>query len=272
MSAQPDMDSPPNTAPLDPTVRFSGRAQAYASGRPGYPPEIAAHLARELGLRQEAVIVDLGSGTGLSSRIFLQAGFRVIGVEPNAQMRAQAELALADMPAFVSVAGSAQATTLHEASADCVVAAQAFHWFDLNATRAESMRILRDPPRASLIWNVRRTQESDFSRGYERLLLEFGGEYPQIRERHTDEGAIGAFFGGSHWRRAEFEHATELDFELLTARVNSTSYLPTPRDRAYAPMMQALRRLFDSAQRNGLVQMQYDARVYFGVLHTSTST
>jgi SAM-dependent methyltransferase len=261
------MEPGPGTAPLDPTVRFSARAQAYASGRPGYPREIATVLARELSLVPGAVIVDLGSGTGLSSHIFLQAGFRVVGVEPNAQMRAHAEQALAGLPGFTSVAGSAQATTLPDASADCVVAAQAFHWFDLNATRIESLRILRAPPRAALIWNVRRTQESDFSRGYERLLLEYGGEYPQIRERHTDEDSIGAFFGGSHWRRVEFEHATELDFELLTARVNSTSYLPAPRDSAHAPMMKALSALFDATQHGGRVVMQYDARVYFGLIH-----
>jgi SAM-dependent methyltransferase len=263
------MDSKPDAPTLDSTVRFSGRAQAYASGRPGYPAQIATHLVRELDLSADAVIVDLGSGTGLSSLIFLQAGFRVIGVEPNASMRAQAEHALADLPAFRSVAGSAQATTLASASADCVIAAQAFHWFDVDATRTEALRILRGPPRAALIWNVRRTQDSDFSRRYEQLLLEYGGEYPQIRERHTDEGSIGAFFGGSHWRRTDFEHATELGFDLLAARVNSTSYLPAPDHSGHAPMMKALRQLFDSTQRDGRVLMQYDARVYSGVIHAA---
>ena len=264
-----NMEASADAAPLDPTVRFSGRAQAYASGRPGYPLKIATALARELGLLPGAVIVDLGSGTGLSSHVFLQAGFRVIGVEPNAQMRALAERALAAMPGFASVAGSAQHTTLADASADCVVAAQAFHWFDPEAAWTEALRILRAPKRAALIWNVRRTNESDFSRAYERLLLEYGGEYPQIRERHTDEGSIGAFFGGSHWRLTEFEHSTELDFELLAARVNSTSYLPAPQESAYAPMMQALRALFDTTQRSGRVVMQYDTRVYSGLIRSA---
>ena len=260
------MSACPPPAAVDPTVRFSDRAHAYARGRPGYPAQIAQHLARELALPAGAVIVDLGSGTGLSSLIFLQAGFRVLGVEPNARMRALAEQALAGMPGFVSVAGSAQATTLPQASADCVVAAQAFHWFDLDAARAEALRILRERPRAALIWNVRRTQESEFSRGYERLLLQFGGEYPQIRERHTDEESIGAFFGGPHWRRADFPHATGLDFELLTARVHSTSYLPAPDQSAYEPMMRSLRQLFDATQRDGRVVMEYDARVYSGLI------
>ena len=263
------MTTAPATPPLDPTVRFSGRAQAYATGRPGYPAQIAAHLAGELGLPRGAVIADLGSGTGLSSRIFLQAGFEVIGVEPNAPMRAEAETALADAPGFRSVAGSAHATTLKDASVDCVIAAQAFHWFDPLATRTEALRILRRPPRAALIWNVRRAQDSEFARRYEQLLLEFGAEYPQVRERHTDEDSIGAFFGGPHWRRSVFENRTELDFELLTARVNSTSYLPAPHQSSYAPMMRALRQLFDATERSGRVDMQYDARVYFGVIQNA---
>jgi len=261
------MTTASETSALDPTVRFSERALAYAMGRPGYPAQIAAHLAHELNLAHGAVIADLGSGTGLSSRIFVQAGFEVIGVEPNAPMRAMAEQALAHAPGFRSVAGSAHATTLEDASVDCVVAAQAFHWFDLTATRAEVLRILRRPPRAALIWNVRRGEDCAFARGYEQLLLEYGDEYPQIRERHTDEDSIGAFFGGPHWRRSVFENRTELDFELLAARVNSTSYLPAPNQSGHAPMMRALRELFDATARNGRVVMQYDARVYFGVMH-----
>jgi SAM-dependent methyltransferase len=261
------MDGPPATAPTDSTVRFSERAQAYASGRPGYPPAIAPFLARELDLAPDAVIVDLGSGTGLSSRIFLQAGFRVIGVEPNDRMRAQAEQILADAPGFASVAGTAQATTLEDGSADCVIAAQAFHWFDVDAARAEALRILRGPPRAALIWNVRLTEANDFARDYERLVVEFSGE-PEVRERHAHETSIQGFFGGAHWSRSVFQHATLLDFESLAALVTSTSYLPAPRDVAYAPMMQALRRVFDTHQRDGRVVMPYDARVFFGLIRT----
>jgi SAM-dependent methyltransferase len=261
------MDSRRDEAGTDPTVRFSERALAYASGRPHYPPAIVAHLARELGLAPSAVIVDLGSGTGLSSRIFLQAGFQVIGVEPNARMREQAEQALAGVPGFASVAATAQATTLDDACADCVIAAQAFHWFDVDAVRAEALRILRSPPRAALIWNVRRVQDSDFARGYEQLVSEFSRE--QVRERHGNEDSIQAFFGGAHWRRSVFQHATPLDFESLAALVTSTSYLPAPHDPAYVPMTQSLRRLFDASQRDGRVAMPYDARVYFGRIRTS---
>jgi SAM-dependent methyltransferase len=255
-----------SAAPRDPTQRFSDRAQAYASGRPGYPPGIGAHLARELGLAPGARIADLGSGTGLSSRIFLDAGFQVVGVEPNAPMRAVAEAGFASQAAFSSVGGTAQATTLEDASVDCIAAAQAFHWFDIEATRVEALRILKRPPRAVLIWNVRRADDSGFARGYEQLLLRFGREYPQIRDRHTDEGSISRFFAGPHWRRTDFDNPTELDFELLSARANSTSYLPGPRDPAHPAMMDGLRALFEAHQRHGRVAMCYETRVYYGSL------
>lgn len=248
----------------DPTARFSDRAQAYASGRPGYPSGIAAHLARELGLAPDALIADLGSGTGLSSRIFLDGGWRVAGVEPNAAMRAVAEAEFASTPRFASVAGTAQATTLAGASVDCVAAAQAFHWFDIDAARAEALRVLKRPAWAVLIWNVRRAGDPGFARDYEQLLLRFGREYPQIRDRHTDEGSIGQFYGGSHWRRSDFDNPTRLDFELLADRVKSTSYLPGPNDAGHDGMMLELRRVFDAHQRDGRVPMDYVTRVYHG--------
>src|SRR5580692_9553238 len=184
------MDSRRAEPGTDPTVRFSERALAYASGRPHYPPAIVAHLARELELAPGAVIVDLGSGTGLSSRIFLQAGFQVIGVEPNARMREQAEQALAGVAGFVSVAATAQATTLDDACADCVIAAQAFHWFDVDAVRTEALRILRRPPRAGqrlcaglraagLRVQPRAGSRAPWQRGFDSGLLWRGALAPQ---------------------------------------------------------------------------------------------
>jgi SAM-dependent methyltransferase len=255
-----------SAAGRDPTQRFSDRAQAYASGRPGYPPGIGPHLVRELALAPGARIADLGSGTGLSSRIFLDAGLRVVGVEPNAPMRSIAEAEFASQPAFCSVDGTAQDTTLDDGSVDCIAAAQAFHWFDVRATRAEALRILKRPAKAVLIWNVRRADESGFACGYEQLLLRFGREYPQIRDRHTDEASISEFFGGRHWRRTDFDNPTELDFGLLSARASSTSYLPGPGDAGHAALMAELRSLFEAHQRQGRVAMSYVTRVYHGNL------
>ena len=74
-------------SPSSPEQRFSDRVENYVRYRPGYPAELLPVLAREAGLTPESTIADIGSDTGISSELFLKAGYRVTGVEPNAPMR-----------------------------------------------------------------------------------------------------------------------------------------------------------------------------------------
>src|SRR5690606_27574342 len=96
------------------------------------------------------------------------------GVEPNDAMRAEAERSLAAEPRFVSVAGTAEATTLDKASVDLIVAAQSFHWFEVHRCGREWRRILRRPGFAAIVWNDRRPGGTPFLAGYEALLDQFG--------------------------------------------------------------------------------------------------
>src|SRR5260370_25008544 len=84
----------------------------------------------ECGLRPGHVVADVGSGTGLLSELFLKNGNRVYGVEPNEAMRQAGEEYLASFDGFTSVNGSAEATTLDDASVDFVAAGQTFYWVE----------------------------------------------------------------------------------------------------------------------------------------------
>ena len=114
----------------DPTQRFSSRVDNYVRYRPGYPSAILDLLRKECGLTPKSVIADVASGTGIFSRMLLENGNRVFGVEPNLEMRKAGEEYLAAYPNFTSVEGTAEATTLADHSVDLVTAAQAAHWFD----------------------------------------------------------------------------------------------------------------------------------------------
>ncbi len=115
----------------DAKQRFSNRVADYVRYRPGYPAEILPLLKTWTNLRAEHTVADIGSGTGLLSKLFLDFGNRVLGVEPNAEMRAAGEEFLGSYPNFKSIAGSAEATTLPSDSVDFVAAGQAFHWFQM---------------------------------------------------------------------------------------------------------------------------------------------
>ena len=250
----------------DPTQRFGARAGAYARARPGYPDAAVSALAQALQLPQGALIVDLGCGTGLSSEAFLRAGFAVIGVEPNQAMRQHAADSLAARCGFRVVDGRAEATTLAAASADLLIAAQAFHWFDVRGARAEALRILRRPPLAALLWNDRCAEGSEFARGYEALLLRFSSDYAEVQHRHARPDRLERFFGHDRWHTIGVAHGTPLDFETLADRLNSASYAPAPGDPRHAPMMQGLRELFEATARDGVVRMEFETRIHYGEL------
>ena len=252
------------TSSADATERFGIRADAYARARPGYPDFAVSALAQALGLAPGATVVDLGCGTGLSCEPFLRAGFGVLGVEPNAAMRAHAVERLARLPGFRVVDGRAEATGLDDASADLLIAAQAFHWFDVPAARAEALRILRPPARAALIWNDRCAEGSPFATGYEDLLRRHGTQYLELRHRHDRRDRIDDFFAGTRWRTITVTHSDELDYPRLADRLNSASYVPAPGDPGHAPMMAELQQLFSQTARHGVVTMEFETRILYG--------
>src|ERR1039457_7327385 len=114
-----------------PTARFSDRVENYVSYRPGYPPEVVDLLRAECGLRPSHIVADIASGTGVFTRLLLENGNSVFAVEPNTEMREMGIQQLEGYPRLVSVAGTAEESTLLSASVDFVTAAQAAHWFDL---------------------------------------------------------------------------------------------------------------------------------------------
>src|SRR5580692_1296891 len=105
-------------AGLDPAQRFSSRVEAYARYRPSYPQETLTLLERECGLTAACKIADIGSGTGLLARLFLDFGCDVTGVEPNLEMRTAGERLLSGKSRFHSIEGRAEATTLPDDSVD----------------------------------------------------------------------------------------------------------------------------------------------------------
>ncbi len=248
----------------DATTRFSRRVANYVRFRPGYPPELVELLGRECGLGTESSIADIGSGTGLLSRAFLDAGYAVTGVEPNREMREASDALLAAYPRFRSVDGRAEATGLPEGSVDLAVAGQAFHWFEVESTRREWMRILRPGGFAALIWNERLI-ESPFMRAVEAVIDVYANEMDgdgAIRE--AGRSRIAGFFAPSPFRTDEFPNEQQFDFEGLRGRILSCSFLPTEGEPRYPDMVADLEKVFARYQHDGLVRFLYRTKAYWG--------
>lgn len=252
---------------LDPKKRFSNRVEDYVKYRPEYPREIIALLEKEAGFDSQKTIADIGSGTGKLSKLFLDYGNTVFGVEPNDEMRVAAEKAFSGVERFKSVKGSAEDTTLPDHSVDCITVGQAFHWFQVEPTKKEFKRILKPGAPVVLIWNIRDTAQ-EVGCAYEQFLLRHSEEYSKIGlESEKRKGPTDEFFGERGFKKATFSNPQKYTFEQLQGLLDSSSYIPRPDHPTYRTMINDLKVLFNRFQRNGTIEMPFRAEVFLGSLY-----
>ena len=247
----------------DSTQRFSSRVENYVRYRPSYPPEVINTLEDDCGLTRDSVVAEIASGTGIFTKLLLEHGNRVFGIEPNADMRRAGEELLRSYPNFTSLSGTAEATTLPPRSVDLVTAAQAGHWFDAAKSRTEFTRILKPGGWLVLLWNERNIDSTPFLRDYEQLLLKYGTDYEEIRHEHT---AVADFFSPNPYQEQTFELRQEFDYAGVEGRLLSSSYAPGPGHANHEPVLHELHRLFDLHQDSGKIAFEYTTRLYYGQL------
>jgi SAM-dependent methyltransferase len=248
---------------VDPTARFGKTAEDYERYRPGYPLHLVDWVAETChapkgargsgGVPQQTRLVDLGAGTGISARLFAGCGYDVVGVEPSEEMRERA----AAVGGARYVEGCAEATGLPDASADLVIAGQAFHWFEREPTMREIARLLAPgspSPAACAFWNVR--AKTAALREYDAVLKEFVARYDERPTAEPTMEAIEACPGVTVLGRTELANVQQLDREGLLGRAHSSSYVAHDAINI-AGLDRALGQLFDKHSRGGAVDFAY---------------
>ena len=262
----------------DSTTRFSDRVEDYIKYRPHYPSAVLGWLETAYSFSPSWEVADIGSGTGISTELFLENGNRVYGVEPNAEMRSAAERLLGGGDPvrggdgrfvvgggrFVSIDGTAEATGLSAESVSLIVAGQAFHWFDAVKSRAEFLRILRPNGVVALMWNERLT-DSAFEIEYDGLIGQYGKDYKTVNHRKIGDQQFTDFYNPVSYTLKTFPNEQWFDPEGLKGRLLSSSYMPKSGPD-YEPMLRDLEQLFERHQGDGRVRVGYETRVYSGVL------
>ncbi|MES2131839.1 MAG: class I SAM-dependent methyltransferase [Bacteroidota bacterium] len=245
------------------TTRFSNRVEDYVKYRPHYPVELLRFLQNTYKLTPDKLVADIGAGTGISTALFLKAGYNVIAVEPNKEMLDKAIELLGVFPGFVANNGTAEQTGLETASVDAIIAGQAFHWFDALKTKTEFKRILKSGGITALIWNERKTS-SDFEIEYDALITKHARDYVQVDHRNIDQEHIAAFFNPAPIHLEVFANQQVFDFEGLKGRLLSSSYMPALHEEGYDAMLEDLKFLFDKYQSKGTITINYNTKLYVG--------
>ncbi|HEX2906966.1 MAG TPA: methyltransferase domain-containing protein, partial [Phototrophicaceae bacterium] len=171
---------------------------------------------------------------------------------------------------FAPVNGTAEATGLSEASVDLIVAGQAFHWFDKDATKPEFQRILKPGGYVALLWNIRKEDSSSFQIAYDELLRDFdtdGGSQAAKGTQHGGHGDLDHFFGVGQYELATFDNEQTFDFEGFCGRLLSASYMPLPGQPRYEALIEQAQAAFEAHQQNGRARLDYVTEVYWGQLN-----
>lgn len=252
---------------IDSTERFSDRVTDYIKYRPGYPDKLVSTMLEKAELDVGAKVADVGSGTGIFTRLLLEQNCKVFAIEPNDKMRHAAEVLLSDHPQFTSIDAPAERTGLADNSIDMVTAAQAFHWFNNEATKAEFKRILKRDGKLALIWNKRNVSQP-FQQAYHAILNEYAPEYGKVNHMNLVEDDIADFFANGGIEVMHFENSQQLDFAGLIGRLKSASYCPAESSPQYIPLVTELVALFDQYAINDMIDFEYDTQLYLGPIET----
>ena len=199
---------------------FSAGTEAYDRGRPSYPQEAVDLIVAELGIHAGSTVVDLAAGTGKFTALLVQAGAKVVAVEPVAEMRTTLARTV---PGVEVCDGTAEDVPRPDGFARAVTAAQAFHWFDADKALTEIARVLEPGGGLAFLWN-RRDESVPWVRQMSEVLHwhEFGhSDYDQV-----DWTAVVARSGlFTELQRRSFGYEQELDRQGLADRVRSISYV-----------------------------------------------
>jgi SAM-dependent methyltransferase len=252
----------PSPESLDPTGRFSGLAEGYAKHRPSYPAAAIDCLIMECKLAPASTVVDVGCGTGISTRLLAARGLNLIGIEPNADMLASARNtpSAGDSGPIEYRQAPAEATGLASGIASAITSFQAFHWFDRERALKEFHRVLVPGGWLALMWNDRDNSDLLTSAYHQILSSTVEGRTITGSWRKSSEILFHTpWFKPPH--TFTFTADQVLDQEGLVGRALSASYAPRQPEQRNK-LIADLRELHARAQKDGVVRMRYQVNLF----------
>ncbi|HLY77425.1 MAG TPA: class I SAM-dependent methyltransferase [Thermoplasmata archaeon] len=247
---------------VDPQARvgFQRGAARYERGRPEAPAAAVSALVDALKISDRSTVVELGAGTGKLARLLAPRAGRYLAVEPVPGMRRQFRQRLPEVPL---VGGLAEHLPVPSRRVDAVVAAQAFHWFDVPRAMGEIRRVLALTGHVGLLWNVR-DESVDWVRQATAILDRYDPGGPRFRHRAWQE-AWERTPGFEPLRRQSFPFVQPLDRASALDRFTSVSFIASLEPERYAEAEADLRALFDRHPQTAgrtVIELPHECEIY----------
>lgn len=235
---------------IDSKKRFSKTAKSYDDYRPSYPHELIRWILDTSKIKAGSTIIDIGCGTGISTRLFSNRGFNLIGIDPNNEM-----LAVARKKGGATFhKGEAAKTGLTANFADMIVAGQAFHWFDLKPTFIEFERILKPEKWCFAFWNIR--QDTKLLKDYDNLIQQYSKDYSKTPKPKQNIEKIKKSKQVKLIKESKFSNQQKFNLDGLIGRAYSSSYIAHGVKESDI-FKEKLEKLFNKYEENGQVTFDY---------------
>jgi ubiquinone/menaquinone biosynthesis C-methylase UbiE len=240
---------------METTHIYSSKAVDYARYRFKYAPDAIDAVAEITHLSPDWVLADIGSGTGILSETFLRLGCRVYAIEPNVEMRREAERLLKGNPLFQSLDGKAESVPLPDASIDLITVGQAIHWFDSSESRKEFERILK--PEGWIAFFSYKISDQPWLAELCRLLPSL----PNQGKGTTPS----TYLGDGDRKHYSFESTVYESWEQFIGGARSAASAPDPENAAYNDFVEIHRKVFETYNVDGLLEVVYSTYVDVGI-------
>jgi ubiquinone/menaquinone biosynthesis C-methylase UbiE len=253
---------------MDTISRFSSKAERYARYRWGYAPEAIQTIFDITGLPAQAIVADIGSGTGLLTKELVGRVKSIYAVEPNLAMRRISECLLSQSPSFISVDGKAEAIPLPDRSVNLITVGQAIHWFEPQATRMEFQRLLKPDGWVAIVFHTVTHQ-----RVFETLTPFFTVDYgwdPTPSPRHGEDH-IAYYLDNDSITKKQFGQSWQENWETFIGGILSDSHAPDDTHRYFPKFVAAAREIFDQYSDGGFIKVNGGTDLAVGRLRKETN-
>jgi SAM-dependent methyltransferase len=248
--------------PIERTARlgFQRAAGRYARGRPEAPPAALNALVETLGISERSTVLELGAGTGKLSRLLAPRAGLYLSLEPVPAMREEFRKALPNLPLL---AGVSEHLPFRTGRVDAIVAAQAFHWFDIPRAMAEMHRALRPGGSVGLLWNVR-DESVDWVHQETLVMDRYDDRSPQYH-RGVWREAWDRTPGFERLQKQSFSFVQRMDRATALDRFTSISFIASLDETRYAEAESALRGILDTHPQTAgraEIELPYQCDIY----------
>lgn len=245
--------------------KFNQLAETYEKYRPSYPEKYIKEIIEECNLNSKSLVADIGAGTGILTKQLLQNNLKVVGIEPNSDMRRILKK-LEINKNFHAIEGTAENTNLENCSVDFIVVAQAFHWFNKEEFKKECKRILKPNGKVWILWNkldetkeiVKAQKEVD-----DKYTNKFGKVNNVLNATETEE-QIQGFFKDNIYMKNVVDNPLINDKERFIGSNLSKSYSLKKEDENYDNYIKAFEEIFYKYSENGIVIIPNKTYGYLG--------